>query len=607
MMNAPIFQMENLVTQQARDIDLFAAKQWLQNCLTRHGKRCNPESSVHWNPKRLIKIGKDMSIKLVSSSRLKTKAKYVALSHCWGGRIPHTLTTACEEEHRKEIPLDKVTQNIRDAIYTTRKLGLHYLWVDYLCIIQDLDSEKTAEFAVMNLVYSSATFTIAATNSEHGGQGLFQNRDWNLIVPQLTPTFFGSQLREIIALDPSLWRNEIVQAPLNKRAWTLQEMRLSCRILHFGKNRIFWTCSESWLSFTFPYSLPQHIFDFRQVTDTYYEYTTFVNQRDRIETTLALTKERKVNQEYHLMMDMTCRDQDIFRKPEEISSIQELYDETSGRPRRVVRSSEYRNALRTIWASFVECYSRRALTYPEDRTNAALGMLNSISRLFDTETVYGHPLKDFHVSLLWLPSGSFSPARHRAPSWSWFSFDGSVDTRNTMTQGLPTPAVKILNLPCPSTKGSSGTRQGALQLQGRLTHAFRDKSKQLSWQRQRQDFDDWTTKKKFGFTGMVIVCDQEECTRQPVQDDSERSVTELYLLPLVCRGKIYDRDTNDVSGLVLQLIENTSFERIGCFQCCSLSGFNLACDAFDTTEWSKAWNETYAEGTHKRVYDVFIY
>jgi hypothetical protein len=64
-------------------------------------------------------------------------------------------------------------RTIRDAIQFTRKLGIRYIWVDLLCIIQDDPENWAREAASMAQVYCNAYITIAATKSPDAEGGLF--------------------------------------------------------------------------------------------------------------------------------------------------------------------------------------------------------------------------------------------------------------------------------------------------------------------------------------------------------------------------------------------------------------------------------------------------
>jgi hypothetical protein len=41
----------------------------------------------------------------------------------------------------------------------------------------------------------------------------------------------------------SPWRNSVVESPLYRRGWTLQERALSTRIIHWAKKAVYWECS----------------------------------------------------------------------------------------------------------------------------------------------------------------------------------------------------------------------------------------------------------------------------------------------------------------------------------------------------------------------------
>ena len=61
--------------------------------------------------------------------------------------------------------------NYRDAITITRRLGYKYIWIDSLCIFQDLSEDWIREAAAMSKVYSSSAVTVAAVwaQDSHGG------------------------------------------------------------------------------------------------------------------------------------------------------------------------------------------------------------------------------------------------------------------------------------------------------------------------------------------------------------------------------------------------------------------------------------------------------
>jgi len=47
--------------------------------------------------------------------------------------------------YMERIPVEALPQTIRDAFQWARKIGIQYLWVDSLCILQDTEVGKARE------------------------------------------------------------------------------------------------------------------------------------------------------------------------------------------------------------------------------------------------------------------------------------------------------------------------------------------------------------------------------------------------------------------------------------------------------------------------------
>jgi hypothetical protein len=93
-------------------------------------KGCN-----HFLPKRLIWLGENAEkVRLVP---YPTQCEeYAALSYCWGGDGTFKTEGHVVEKFEKDIPLKHLPQTIRDAFCLTKRLGLEYLWIDAICIVQ---------------------------------------------------------------------------------------------------------------------------------------------------------------------------------------------------------------------------------------------------------------------------------------------------------------------------------------------------------------------------------------------------------------------------------------------------------------------------------------
>jgi hypothetical protein len=61
-------------------------------------------------------------------------------------------------------------------VEVTRAIGLRYLWINSLCIIQDDINDWFRESQEMGLVYQYARITIAASHAHDGTEGLFLQR-----------------------------------------------------------------------------------------------------------------------------------------------------------------------------------------------------------------------------------------------------------------------------------------------------------------------------------------------------------------------------------------------------------------------------------------------
>jgi hypothetical protein len=71
----------------------------------------------------------------------------------------------------------------QEAITITRFLGIKYIWIDLLCIIQDLLSDWTRETSNMCNVYKNSFCNTAASSSNGDETRCFWDRDVSSIYP----------------------------------------------------------------------------------------------------------------------------------------------------------------------------------------------------------------------------------------------------------------------------------------------------------------------------------------------------------------------------------------------------------------------------------------
>ncbi|KAF2027852.1 HET-domain-containing protein [Setomelanomma holmii] len=131
-------------------------------------------------PSRVLQVGTKEAPKLQLITALGHRASYAALSYCWGSDEevePLKTTKASVGQFSVHIDEADVPLTIRQAIFVTRLLGLEYLWVDSLCIVQnDEDDDWNSESQKIGSIYQNATVTIAATSAQHCNAALFRRR-----------------------------------------------------------------------------------------------------------------------------------------------------------------------------------------------------------------------------------------------------------------------------------------------------------------------------------------------------------------------------------------------------------------------------------------------
>jgi hypothetical protein len=217
------------------------SRQWLQNCLALHQKCSQRASETPTPPSRLIDVtarnGSDLHLYETSPGIII--GPYATLSYCWGGKNEFRLTLSSLQHFKTGFALSDLPQTIQDAIHVTRHLGIRYLWIDALCIIQDSPEDWRKEVATMSQVYRNSLVTIGALGATNSEEGLFSQRDplvrhpcWMLKKAEGTNLYFSPM--QPFGFD---------DAPLHDRGWVMQERILSPRTLNFG-SYIIWECCQ---------------------------------------------------------------------------------------------------------------------------------------------------------------------------------------------------------------------------------------------------------------------------------------------------------------------------------------------------------------------------
>ncbi|KAI0378548.1 HET-domain-containing protein [Hypomontagnella monticulosa] len=218
-------------TLRPSDISAMVTK-WKQECLEAH-PNCAQVETNHELPTRVIDIGEGEPSQIRLYESKGEKAPYVALSHCWGGAIPSVTTEANRVARTHSMNIDDLPQNFKDAIQVTRALGLRYLWIDALCIIQDSAGDWKREAGRMFSVYAGAAVTISVLDVAASTLGFLK--------PDRVPLAVINDGYAIQKVFPEL-NDYLIDCPLNSRGWCMQERLLAPRLLHFGQEQMFWEC-----------------------------------------------------------------------------------------------------------------------------------------------------------------------------------------------------------------------------------------------------------------------------------------------------------------------------------------------------------------------------
>jgi hypothetical protein len=210
---------------------------WIDDCAKTHGL-CNRKSNTRPSelPTRIMDIGvsENSPIRLVDTSEETTH--YAAFSYHRGGSEFLKTTMTSIDQHYLNIAIENLPATFCDAIKVTRALGIRYLWIDALAIIQDDPEDWSREAQKMGEVYSNAFVTIAATCASDNSTGFLGAR--NFIDP--TQITFD---QDTCWIGPQhSFATDVDESCLASRAWVLQERVLSPRTLHFTDTQVYWEC-----------------------------------------------------------------------------------------------------------------------------------------------------------------------------------------------------------------------------------------------------------------------------------------------------------------------------------------------------------------------------
>lgn len=405
-----------------------------------------------------------------------------------------------------EILLEDLPKTFREAITICRKLAIPYLWIDSICIIQDSPQDWQIQSSKMHSIYHDSAITLAAIDAVDSSQGLFLPKHPLTDIVPLPGTFGGRgqayvgppsfdryshALVPVINGEQRLFQQvnsmaSVVCFPisgvLHTRAWALQELRLSRRVLHFFKGEMMWRCIEAlWHQNGCRRNVQLGVISHLRTAYNTYEYAFELAREEHIEELLrenrSSSKRKRdssigsyahanADEQDHEESDQyddhgieNMNDDYVTEKRARTSKAPLESHETSGchvdASIRDTRDNYHQDAaftkadavsnrrvfdivlerlegytlsnIENTWFSIVEDYSTCQLTKSTDKLPALSGIASRFHSITKDEYIAGHWRISLAQTLFWESYDEASRAKsYRAPSWSWPSVDGRL-------------------------------------------------------------------------------------------------------------------------------------------------------------------------------------
>ncbi|KAH0444751.1 hypothetical protein CcaCcLH18_00409 [Colletotrichum camelliae] len=351
------------------------ATKWIETCVLEHAD-CSGQKIV-----------------LIYTTEDSLEApKYAALSYCWGsgGQSLVLTQTNLQEWSYEGICTDLLPATIRDAINVTHSLGIPYLWVDSMCIVQDSREDKERELKKMHLVYENCYVAICVANRE-SGDGFLDQTTTNVCGKplgfQVACTLPDGQIGTlVISITEHFQPNE---DEINQRAWTLQERLLAPRTLYYTNDPslLYWDCDSL---------LERH--DSQNTTD--------LELSRSHEWSMGRLRAEVAAPKHHREEEPSTFDDEIIDK------------------------------VMLEWKQIVCDYSKRVISHDEDRLNAIASLAAKFHTALPLDYIYiagtwldpARGYREFIHNLYWAVCwGEARPtSEYVSPSWSWASVHGEI-------------------------------------------------------------------------------------------------------------------------------------------------------------------------------------
>ncbi|TVY47614.1 hypothetical protein LOCC1_G005665 [Lachnellula occidentalis] len=246
---------------------------WVKNCYENHihcGGSIVGEDNKMFLPSRVLDVKPNTGgvVRLVETRDIDVSSncpQYASLSHCWGKKSFLITTQKTLEQRKQGIEWDTLPRTFQDAITLVQALGIRFIWIDSLCIIQGDTEDWRKEAACMARIYSNSYLNIAATGASDSRGGCFFPRslkdsswpselksfpvgshiDGSGPVIRVRPSLNAVHLRFSTTTSTLSYNFDTAAVPLLSRAWVFQERYLAPRTLHFHPTEMVLECKST--------------------------------------------------------------------------------------------------------------------------------------------------------------------------------------------------------------------------------------------------------------------------------------------------------------------------------------------------------------------------
>lgn len=373
----PSLRVAPLLRETSIEANLGDINSWIAKCEESHTQCVYTTTFL---PKRLLNIRPDGIVSLVEQAALTAaneatglSIRYACISHCWGKTRSRHITHRSSLTHNMNgIPVLELPKTFQDAVYIVQSLGMKYLWIDSLCIVQDDDEEWDAHVNEMAQIYQNAYITLAAGDGVDDDAGFFlePEAEFNEVRALEVSGTEGERIRINMRILPPHPGASSTMSPLEQRGWIFQERFLSRRFLCFRRNEIQWEC----------------------------------------------------------LCDVacTCSSIDGCFNAQYIPDLPNpsFPESTSVKWKLARLNNMEKNNVLALWREMVGVYSQKLLSFEKDKLPALAGLAKLFAVALNDSYLHGHWEQELKYSLIWQRGGHGAgfgrPARDH-PSWSWAS------------------------------------------------------------------------------------------------------------------------------------------------------------------------------------------